>query len=142
MGLWEQGFAAFATDERDFNDGAQDCGASLTVTGGVAAGTYHGMTGKDQGHAEIHALCQFLNAIGWDTGAFAGYALTVSCTAKPCCKFCSAVMGLFGIAAGEGTYKSQKTSRGTSYSRPPKVRTFLKKYLGVSEQRVMEELSN
>lgn len=141
--LLDDGYAAFDTDEREFNDGEESCTATLTATDRANKSVkYLGETGKGAGHAEIHALVQFLKAISYSITAFDDYNLTITCLSKPCCKRCSAVMGLLKIAATGGTYKSSKSMGSTSYSLPPDVRQFLAKRLVTTEQKICDEICN
>jgi hypothetical protein len=141
MGLFTQGYKAFITIERDFNDGEQACDAEIQATNNKtnATVTYYGKSTAGHGHGEIDALYQFLRAIYWNTTNYDQYTVTVTCEAKPCCKYCAAVMGNLGIFATPGTYKAKK-AMGVSYALPPDVRTFLKNYLNTTEQKILDEL--
>lgn len=142
MGLFKDGWDGFVTDVRDFNDGLADCDAELQATNNATQSTitYYGAAKNGHGHAEIDALYQFLKSINWDHQGFQGYTVTITCLAKPCCKYCAAVMGNLGIAATHGTYKVNK-AMGVSYNLPPDVRTFLKKILNTTEQKILDELT-
>ena len=141
MGLFADGWAGFVTQVRDFNDGQRDCDAELDATNNVTGVNikYYGDSKAGHGHAEMDALYQFLKAINWDTNAFQQYTLQVTCLAKPCCKYCAAVMGNLAVFASPGTYKVNK-SMGISYAMPPDVRKFLVRLLNTTEQKVLEEL--
>lgn len=142
MGIFKDGWDAFVTQTREFSDGLESCDAELQVTNNNtnATVTYFGSTGNGHGHAEIDALYQFLKDIQWDTNQFANYTVTIECTSKPCCKYCASIMGNLGIFAQGNTYKSTKPM-GISYALPPDVRTFLRKFLGVTEQTILNELT-
>jgi hypothetical protein len=141
MSLLDEGFKLFDAKIRDFGDGREDCSATLSAFYGEAMeqSDYEGTTKGGHGHAELDALYRFLDDIGWDTNAFSNYVLQITCTAKPCCKYCSAVMGLLGISPGHGTYKVNK-SMGISYVIPPKIREFIGKFGGYSQSKVEKEL--
>lgn len=141
MGIFKDGWDAFVAEVRNFSDGEQRCDAELQATNNATQVTitYYGSTNNGHGHAEIDALYQFLKAIQWDVASFANYTVTIECTAKPCCKYCSSVMGNLGIFAAGETYKSTK-SMGISYALPADVRGFLRRYLGVTEKVILEEL--
>ena len=140
MSLLSQGYSYFNTEERDFNDGMQDCSVDLTVLAqnGVRS-DFHGTTSSQRGHAEIDALCQFLTQIGWNVGAYSNYTLQIACTSKPCCVYCSAIMGLLGIIPSDGTYKSRRRM-GVSYALPYQLRRFISELIGVNERDVEREL--
>jgi len=131
--MWD----AFVATVKDKGDGSQSCEAEIQTTdlAGTTV-TYYGSTANGHGHAEIDALFQCLTNIGWSAGAFANLQVTVSCTAKPCCKFCSAIMGNLGIGALDGTFKSTK-SMGISYALPYQVRTFLKNVNACTEADIL-----
>jgi hypothetical protein len=141
MGLWQDGWNMFVTQERDFNDGQQDCDAEIQATNRTTDTTitYYGTTANLRGHAEIDGLYQFLKSINWDVNAFQNYVVTVTCLAKPCCKYCSAVLGLCNIYATEGTYKVNK-AMGVSYALPPDVRAFLRRLYNTSDEKILSEL--
>lgn len=139
MGLLETGYAAFTAVERDHNDGAQECAAVLTATNAAGSTKYYGQSSKNSGHGELHALNQFLYQIGYNVATFGNYALTIECVSKPCCKHCSAIMGLLGIVPTVGTNKVWK-SMGVSYAIPPDVRTFLKNHQNCSAQKIIDDL--
>ena len=142
--LLDDGYAAFGTTKLEFNDGNESCKATLTSTHQKTRDVvkYTGETGKEAGHAEIHALLQFLKAISFSVTAFDEYNLTITCLSKPCCKRCSAVMGLLKIAASDGTYKSAKSMGSTSYSLPPSVRQFLATKLSTTDQKICDDICN
>lgn len=140
MGLFEDGFEAFVTPIKDFNDGLEECGAQLQATKANKTVTYYGTTRNGHGHAEIDALYQFLETIEWDATEFKQYTLTITCESKPCCKYCAAIMGNLGIFATPGTYKVNK-AMGISYSLPPKIRTFLGQVFGKNERTILDEFS-
>lgn len=142
MGIFKDGWSAFVTETHEFNDGDQSCEAELQATNNVTGNTitYYGSTKNLHGHAEIDALYQFLKSIGWNVANFGGYTLTISCTAKPCCKYCASVMGNLGVFATDGTFKSTK-SMGISYALPYEVRNFLRNFLGVTNDIILSELS-
>jgi hypothetical protein len=141
MTLWQTGFDQFITDERDFNDGAQLCDAELQATHrttGVTT-TYYGSTKNLHGHAELDGVFQFLTAIGWSQARFEDYDLTIDCPSKPCCRYCSSILGHLGVFAVDGTYKSRK-KMGVSYAIPPDLRTFLVRRLNVTENTILQQL--
>jgi hypothetical protein len=140
MALVGGGYGLFAAVVRDFNDGEEACDATLTVTETATGNvyTYYGSTKNEHGHAEIDALYQFLDDLNWNHLLFGNYTYVITCTAKPVCKCCSAVMGRLGIAPGANTYKVNKTM-GISYALPPNVRTFLRKRLGRTEFQIIDE---
>lgn len=142
MGIFKDGWDAFVTPVREFNDGDQSCEAELQATNNATGHTitYYGSTQNLHGHAEIDALYQFLKSIGWNVANFNGYTLTIHCTAKPCCKYCASVMGNLGIFATGGTFKSTK-SMGISYALPYEVRNFLRNILVVTNETILSELS-
>jgi hypothetical protein len=57
---------------------------------------YDGATGQGT-HAEMNAIVQFLQAINYNHNNFPNYVLEIECLSKPCCKNCSAVLGLLGV---------------------------------------------
>jgi hypothetical protein len=141
MGLFENGYAAFHTDERQFNDGSQQCDATLYVTD-IHGGTmqFTGSSTKGKGHAEMTALFAFLESIKWDVAEYRTYTVEIECLNKPCCKFCAAVMGSIGITPRPNTFKSAK-SMGISYNMTMQMRKFLGAYLGVTQQVIVEEFT-
>jgi hypothetical protein len=141
MGLLEKGYLIFMAKVKDFNDGKQDCTATLTAIHAVtkARGDFEGSTKNGHGHAELDAIYQFLKAIRWDLTVYTDYSIQVTCTSKPCCVYCSAVMGLMGIVPGHDTYKINK-SMGISYAIPPDIRNFLVKCVPCKLSEVESEL--
>src|SRR5262245_11359809 len=143
MCLQKKGYDSFKAEENYHSDGGEDCAVILTAiklkTG--EENDYEGKTGRGHGHAEIDALYKFLEKIEWDTKKFLKYSLTITCTDKSCCTYCSAVMGLLGIKAGKKTYKSNK-KMGPSYSLPPIIRKFISEVCEVSEHVVEKELQD
>jgi hypothetical protein len=143
MCLQKKGYDSFEAVEDYHSDGTEGCAVILTAIN-LETGERsdpEGKTGKGHGHAEIDALYEFLDAIEWDTEKFGKYSLTITCTDKSCCKYCSAVMGLLGIKAGKKTYKSNK-KMGVSYSLPPRIREFISEVCKVSERVVEKELQD
>jgi len=141
MGLLEDGYRAFGAIEGGTNDGSQSCEAVLQVTPvqGGALQTFMGSTSAQNGHAEIHALYQFLKTINYDVTSFRAHQLTIECLAKACCRHCAAILGLLRAAPTVRTFKEPR-NRGVSYSVPPDVRGFLAKFLGTTTQKIIEEL--
>lgn len=141
MGLFTDGYRAFNTPEREFSDGEESCAASLQATRKDDGKTlaFVGSTKSQRGHAEIDALYQFLKSIQWLPEKFIEFDITVTCLAKPCCKYCASIMGLLGIKPSDETYKVNK-SMGVSYALPPDVRRFLRKFLDVTEEKIIEQL--
>jgi len=142
MPLWQQGWDNFIAEVRDFNSGSQDCTATIQATKNDTdrTVTYTGNSKSNHGHAEIDGLYLFLGDIGWSADAFWNYTLTVECVSKPCCKYCSAVLGLLGVIALDGTYKVNK-KMGISYALPPDIRHFIMRLYTVTEQTVLDELT-
>ncbi|GAB7026365.1 hypothetical protein [Geotalea toluenoxydans] len=142
MSLFSDGWNAFVTDIKDFNDGIEACQAELQATHNVTNNTtsFYGDTKGLHGHAEIDAVWQFLKSINWDVQEFPNYQLTITCKSKPCCQYCAAVLGNLGVFAGKDTYKIKK-AMGVSYALPPDVRKFLCKLLHTTEQKVLDELT-
>jgi len=141
MSLLDTGYDKFDAIEKHHNDGAESCSVTLTVTDSEDdVENFDGETGKEHGHAEMDALYQFLNGIGWDVEQFKTYSLTLTCQDKACCKHCSAILGHLGVTAGEKTYKSNRTMGKTSYSIHPSFRSFLAKYLKCKEEKIRVEL--
>jgi hypothetical protein len=146
MSLLDEGFNLFKTQVLDFNDGDPNCSVILSAVDNNTLAPddfhqydYHGNTGNGHGHAELDALYQFLDAIKWNTNTFHNYFLQITCTEKPCCKYCSAVMGHLGVTPGQGTYKTNR-SMGVSYTIPPPLRKFISVILNVKMRRVEREL--
>jgi hypothetical protein len=56
--LFTEGWNAFITEIRDFNDGFQECGAELQATFNMTniTTTYYGHTNGGHGHAEIDGV--------------------------------------------------------------------------------------
>ena len=133
--MWD----AFVTTESNTGDGSQSCEAEIQATDPATGTTvtYYGSTRNNRGHAEIDALYQCLKASNWSVATFGALQVTVHCTAKPCCKFCSAIMGNLGIGAGAQTYKSKKPM-GVSYALPPEVRRFLMAANNCTESDILE----
>jgi len=138
--LLTKGYLLFDTTDSKKNDGKQNCSVELTaLTENGDILDYHGTTSSQRGHAEIDALCKFLREIGWDPNEYPNYILEIECTSKPCCVYCSAVMGLLSIHPTEGTYKSRRRM-GVSYALPPDLRKFISRYLDVDIKKVEREL--
>ncbi|MHB1056341.1 MAG: hypothetical protein ACYC0F_00480 [Rhodanobacter sp.] len=141
MGIFKDGWDGFIAKEATKGDGSQSCEAEIQATNNTTnvTVTYYGNTKNLHGHAEIDGLYQFMKAIGWNAAVWTQYTVTVTCEAKPCCKYCSAVLGNLGVFATDGTYKSTK-SMGVSYALPPDMRAFLSRFLGVTESTITSEL--
>jgi len=141
MGLLEAGYFAFGAEEGGTNDGSQSCAAVLHVTppNGGAPRSFNGSTSAQNGHAEIHALYQFLKTINFDAAIFQAHQLTIECLAKPCCRHCAAILGLIGARPAARTFKEPR-NRGVSYAIPPDMRRFLATLLETTTQRITDEL--
>jgi hypothetical protein len=126
------GYNSFAAIEQNFNDGAQDCTAAVWYPSPRSGRWKYlvGATGQGCGHAEMHALSQFTNNVcGNDVATFRdirGGRLFVECESKPCCLYCSAVLGLLGIEPKDAsTRKWKKRMGGTQWAITPQFRTFV-----------------
>lgn len=124
--LLEVGYALFNAQERTFNDGNEDCKATLYVTDHLTMlqTPYDGATGQGT-HAEMNAIVQFLQAINYNHNNLPNYALEIECLSKPCCKNCSAVLGLLGVHKHLATYKVNKAMGSTQWCLPPTFRDLL-----------------
>jgi hypothetical protein len=141
MGLRSDGYASFTAEAREFNDGEETCAATITVSplSGVGSSeTYSGSTKDGLGHAEMSALIKFLRQIKFSQELFANYRVVVECTSKPCCLYCSAILGSLGIVPTQTTFKSPKTM-GISYAVHHDLRKFLRMKLRTTEQNILEQ---
>jgi hypothetical protein len=141
----ELGYARYSAPPGSENDGDENCEVKLRVNthddaSGIAHYTsYPGKTGKGNGHAEIDAIVTYLKTIGWDPAAFRSCPLFMECTSKPCCFYCSAVMGLLAIRPWAQTFKSTKRM-GVSYGLPPQLRQFIAQFCNVPLKTVEQGL--
>ncbi|MGA3238775.1 MAG: hypothetical protein ABSG03_21060 [Bryobacteraceae bacterium] len=124
--LLEVGYALFNAQERTFNDGNENCKATLYATNLMMQQTaYPGATGQGT-HAEMNAIVQFLQAINYNHNNLPNYVLEIECLSKPCCKNCSAVLGLLGVSTStQRTYKVNKAMGSTQWCLPPTFRDLL-----------------
>jgi hypothetical protein len=144
------GYGKFAAKKGDDNDGLQKCGADIWYLH-PTKGWKHifGETGQEAGHAEMHALVQFVGDIcEFDVTKFntilasatvkvegkdVECGVLVECTAKPCCLFCSAMLGLLGIRPRDSdTKKSPVRMGGTQWVMLPTLRDFIAAKTGYS----------
>jgi hypothetical protein len=143
------GFARFAASVGDDNDGMQGCGATILYNDSGAWRPYVGATGRDHGHAEMHALFQFVaHVCKFKVDKFdailasvtveidknkVNCGIRVECTAKPCCLYCSAMLGLLGIRPWDAnTKKSVSRMGGTQWGIPESLRQFISDKAGYS----------
>lgn len=95
---------AFEADRNDdWNDGAQDCGAKLHYLDDSGQAQFiAGGTGSGAGHAEMHALTQFIrnvcNSNMVTLKTYIDRGPEIECTAKACCVRCSIVLGALGFS--------------------------------------------
>jgi hypothetical protein len=169
----------FYAEERDWNDGAQSCGAKLHYTDAAGQGwIIAGSTGQGAGHAEMHALTQFIrNVCNFNEDTLTEHidrGLHIECPAKACCVRCSIVLGALHFTGTDGdyektvtrtrmatvrlangrmgrrkreydvtvtatsdTFKTLQRMGSTEWSMPPDIRTFLARYLEITEQDVL-----
>ena len=66
------------------------------------------------GHAEMNALEEFLkNACGYNAVTFGNsFPISIFCEEKPCCYYCSAMMGLLGIVPRTSQTRKNKKRMG------------------------------
>jgi hypothetical protein len=130
----ETGYDAFkATETSASGSLTQDCQASLTyvLTNETTSDHTDGDTKNGRGHAEMDAIHQFsVNKCRKDLATFTGATKSVSCTDRPCCVRCSAVMGLLSIRAETGTMKTRSTKGSTEWCVSPDVRDLLRQVTG------------
>lgn len=147
MGLQSDGWDNYNAPVRTEGDGKMTCKVQLWVFGYNPSGSetsvgtiFPGDNTKGKGHAEMHALWQFLSGIGWDVDTFNSYKgkMFLDCPAKPCCKMCASVLGLLDIQPAPNGTKSTKTM-GISYALNVDIRKFLMKRHRVSEQTIFDE---
>jgi hypothetical protein len=126
--LLDDGYKLFRAEEQSFNDGNENCNAILYAHNHLTFqddDPYEGATGHGT-HAEMHALDQFLRrAINYDHHQLRNYLLEIECVTKPCCKNCSAVLGLLDVGTRPKTYKVNKKMGSTQWCLPPDFRSFL-----------------
>ena len=106
----------FDADTKEGGDGEESCSACVTI-GGKA---FQGETGKGCGHAEMHALAQYADSaydkIKGKVDIFEGKDIVVSCPGKPCCLWCSVVLGIVGAGPKDAaTTKASKRMGSTSW---------------------------
>ena len=143
--LLDEGYAKFTAREHTHGDGKLACKVILHVdlidgeeaVDGIRDG-YAGATGKGEGHAEMNALQQIVEAFNSSVDDFGKYSFRIECLEKSCCVRCSAVMGLIGATPVGRTYKSPESFLGGgSWALTPTLRAFLAKYLGMTEEDLM-----
>jgi hypothetical protein len=134
----QRGYDAFAATVGDENDGSEACLAGIAYLPAPDADHVWivGSTGKGAGHAEMHALAQFVtNICGGRVDKFQDYArgdIAIYCEAKPCCRYCSSIMGLLGIRPwSKKTKKSPIRMGGTQWTTSMALRTFLSAFTAV-----------
>jgi tRNA(Arg) A34 adenosine deaminase TadA len=137
----DKGYDAFAAEKGRVNDGNQDCVAYIAYRDSDIATTKWivGSTGKGAGHAEMHALTQFVtNECDGKVSKFkeyAKYGIEVMCEAKPCCLYCSAILGMLRIKPWDHcTTKSDKRMGSTQWAINMSLRTFMSEYTGIPVQ--------
>jgi hypothetical protein len=124
------GFEKFTAASGSEGDGSQSTQASLYI----GTKKYDGSTANGHGHAEMDGLYQFCQDKGEDAAAtLARYKKKVSCTSKPCCVKCSAILGHLGFAPKGATKKIYHTMGGTEWAAHADVRKLIMKITGVSE---------
>lgn len=119
---WEQ-FAAEETKKK--GDGISTCKADLYFRDDIIAPKkdrwmfYPGSTGT--GHAEMNALHQFINDICSNNVDILelfveNKGLRIDCSAKPCCRRCSSVLGALKVIPWDNeTTKTTKTMGSTQW---------------------------
>jgi hypothetical protein len=135
----QDGYDRFDANVANFNDGNEDCTALIWYVDTDSRWHYiAGATGKGAGHAEMHALSQFVtNVCNGSVETFNEYksygSILVECEAKPCCRYCSAVLGLLGIGPKDSqTTKSPRRAGSTQWAIVSSLRTFLSDVTGYS----------
>jgi len=128
------GFDNFNATESSEGDGKNATAIKLKIGKRV----YPGATGLNHGHAEMDALYDFCKEHGDDAIAEFKKAKvkTISCTKKPCCVKCSAIMGHLGFRPAAGTNKTYHTMGGTEWGVDPIVKKFIAAYASVSEDTI------
>jgi hypothetical protein len=112
--LAEVGYEAFVANPFrsgiDTSSGDESCDAELYY--GATDNRIYGNSGG--GHAEMNALELFLkNACMYNAGTFNNsFPITIFCEEKPSCYYCSAMMGLLGIAARTSATRKIKKRMG------------------------------
>lgn len=122
------GFDNFDVSEKKSDNSDQDCQATILyrIPPRGRWRRIEGSTGEGHGHAEMDALHKlWVGVCGEDFAIYSGYSLAVECLAKPCCCRCSAVLGLLGISATKGTYKTRATMGSTEWGVSREVRELL-----------------
>ena len=91
------------------------------------ADSWEGNTDKKHGcgHAEMDALAQYVA-----TGNNTFENMVLSCTTKPCCVRCSAVLGLLGIEACDRTLKYSKPMGSTEWGISDSVAKAVANHIG------------
>jgi len=94
-----------------------------------------GATGHGAGHAEMHALSQFItNICSNKVSKFRALqdevenksGVRVECESKPCCVYCSAILGLLGITPKDkDTKKSPDRMGSTQWGMTSSLRSFV-----------------
>jgi hypothetical protein len=117
---WQQlaalGYGQFAANDFragiDMSSGEQNCDAELYYS--AADTRIYGTTGS--GHAEMNALEAFLkNACQYNAATFGNsFPISIFCEEKPCCYYCSAMMGLLGISARTSNTRKVGTRMGST----------------------------
>ena len=126
------------------NDSEERCAATLYWHEGNKR-MWHSIGGKTGtqycSHAEMNALHEFLGMIDWPTNAniFWAYDLEIECTSKPCCRQCSAVLGLLRIRPRGGTTKSLGNNRA-GWGLSNNMKQFLARLLEVNEVKLTRDL--
>ena len=122
--LLKVGYKAFDAAVSINGDGSESTEVTLYVySGRRLRKQYIGRTGKGHGHAEMDALYQFVKD---KTVPHANVSLELSCTAKPCCVRCSAVLGLLNVStANDNTHKSPKAMGSTQWGIPDEVAEYV-----------------
>jgi hypothetical protein len=130
------GYGRFAAAEGHSNDGSESCDAMIWYLNNRGHWKYiAGSTGKGAGHAEMHALSQFVtNICNGDLEVFRSIqafgdgnsGVLVECESKPCCLYCSAMLGLLGIPPKDSkTKKAPQRMGGTQWGMTSSLRTFM-----------------
>lgn len=111
--ILRRGYRAFAARKSSGGgDGRAECQATLDY----GDDSVEGATGRSHGHAEMDALHNFwVDVCEKDLETFKQKlkdGVTIECTAKPCCARCAAILGAFGIAPTDETYKTRRILTG------------------------------
>lgn len=141
--LIQDGWNAFSAAEGEGGDGEESCTVKLYYGAGGSCEVC-GATGQGHGHAEMDAIWKlFMDVCGGDIEKFRKYlgTLKIECEDKPCCRRCSAILGLLKAAATAGTKKTSKNMGSTEWSLVPDLRRLLEGLLGHPDA-VLSELGS